>query len=318
MIRRLGDYDVINQLGEGGMGTVYLARDRRNGAQVAVKVLHPRFREDIDRRARFVREAQLGGLIEHPNVVAVHEVGEVHIPGAERTLFLALEFVPGRDLYHRMSFDPPSVREQIAIGHQVALGLAAAHQAGVLHRDVKPGNVMIRRDGTAKLLDFGLAALIPGRGDQESLPDVIAASSFEGTIGYASPEQILGAELDERSDLFSLGASLHHSLTGRLAYSAQSLTEAALALDRAEIASPDRIAPGVPPDLAELVAGLLRRDPDRRPQSAAEVAQRLEALLIDDDPTLARPPHDDEGGVAREKGGSLRRRLRDWVGRGSA
>jgi serine/threonine protein kinase len=315
---RVGFYEVLQKLGEGGMGAVYLARDRRTDQRIALKVLGPQHARDLKRRARFLREAELGQLVRHPNVVGVHEVGEAHLRGPERTLFLAMEMVPGRDLGHRLAFENVEQPRLVDIGRQIAEGLDAAHQAGVVHRDLKPGNVLVSGEGAAKILDFGLACRSDESGlDDESHPGLTGVSAFVGTLGYAAPEQLTGQSADARSDLFSLGAVLYQGATGRLPFAALDRAEAIASVSRG-LAPPSALAPGIAPGFERIIARLLQRRPGDRFASAAEVAAALGTLSASEPHALARPLAGEavaaEPGAATPArgGGRLARLLRGW------
>jgi serine/threonine-protein kinase len=286
---RVGFYEVLHKIGEGGMGAVFVARDRRSEQRIALKVLSPAYARDLQRRARFLREGELGRLVRHANVVAVHELGEAHLRGPERTLYLAMEMVPGRDLGHRLAFDTFDQNALVDIGRQIADGLDAAHREGVIHRDLKPGNVLVGSDGTAKLVDFGLAARLDERGleDEMGVP-LTTANAFVGTLGYAAPEQVAGQRADQRSDLFSLGVLLYQATTGRLPFPAQSRGEAIATFWRG-LVPPSALAPGIAPGLEKLIVRLLApRAADRVP-SAAEAATLLRAVAETEGDALARP-----------------------------
>ena len=216
---RLGPYEILSQVGAGGMGEVYRARDPRLQREVAIKVLPPALASDADRLSRFVTEARSASALNHPNIVTIHEIGEA---GAVR--FIVMELVSGSTLRELLSSGPLPIRRLLQIAAQLADGLARAHAAGIVHRDLKPANVMLTADGVAKILDFGLAkldgadptagALLAARdGDRRTETGVVV-----GTVGYMSPEQASGAPVDFRSDQFSFGAILHEMATGQRAF----------------------------------------------------------------------------------------------------
>lgn len=316
---RVGFYEVLHKVGEGGMGLVYLARDRRADQRVALKVLAPHHAHNLALRARFLREGQLGQLVRHPNVVAVHELGEAHLRGPERTLYLAMEMVPGRELGHRLAFESLDQRTLVDLGRQIAEGLAAAHGAGIVHRDLKPGNVLVSSDGTAKVLDFGLACRLDDRRlDDETGGPLTSTGAFVGTLGYASPEQLSGAPADARSDLFSLGVVLYQAATGRLPFPAQSRGEAIAGFGR-ELVLPRVLAPGIAPRFEEAILRLLPIRPADRVPSAAEAAVLLqEVAAASAGDALSRPLAGDdtrgepESEPATGLGARLARLRRGW------
>jgi len=219
---RLGPFEILEPLGTGGMGEVYRARDHRLGRIVAIKVLRPDLAADRDRVERFEREARAASALNHPNIVTIHDVG------AEKSVsYIAMEWVDGTSLRDLTGTGRPQpIADVIAIGAQIAEGLAKAHAAGIVHRDLKPDNVMVTRDGLVKILDFGLAKLAPAASDLGSLIATqsggTAVGMLLGTVGYMSPEQARGAAVDYRSDQFALGIILYELATGRRAFRRES------------------------------------------------------------------------------------------------
>ncbi len=209
----LGHFEILSHLGSGGMGDVYLAEDNRLHRKVALKLLPGQVTADTERLRRFEREAQVASALNHPNILTIHEIGETN-----GTHFIATEFIEGETLRERMTGAPMPIGEVFHVAEQVASALAAAHEAGIIHRDIKPDNIMLRREGIVKVLDFGLAKLsrqpptdreAPTRVTVKTTTDVVM-----GTVPYMSPEQALGREMDHRSDLFSLGVLLYEMATG--------------------------------------------------------------------------------------------------------
>ncbi|MEM7311385.1 MAG: serine/threonine-protein kinase [Planctomycetota bacterium] len=248
----LGFYRILAPLGAGGMGEVYRALDTRLGREVAVKVLPEHFAESEDALRRFEREARTLASLNHPNVAAIYGIDQV-----EDACFLVLELVPGEDLARRAARGAVPVGEALSIARQVAEGLAAAHGAGVVHRDVKPANVVVTPDGRAKVLDFGVAkraAALEGADDGGDDGSVTAAGALLGTIDYMSPEQSRGREVDERADLWAFGCVLYELLTGTRIFPADSVADklAAIAADE-----PDWSL--LPTDTPASVHELLRR-----------------------------------------------------------
>lgn len=204
---RLGPYEVLGLLGAGGMGEVYRARDPRLGRDVAIKVLPTTVSSDADRVRRFEQEARAAGVLNHPNITAVYDVGR-----EEGSLYVVTELLEGETMRSRIAGTALSPRRVLDYAVQVAHGLAAAHEKGIVHRDLKPENLFVTKDGRVKILDFGLAKLTQregGAGPQTNLPTASAGTEpgmVMGTLGYMSPEQVRGKPADARSDIFSFGA----------------------------------------------------------------------------------------------------------------
>jgi len=213
---RLGDYEIQSMLGSGGMGEVYRARDARLGRDVAIKVLPSSCKADAKRLWRFEQEARAAAALNHPNILAVFQMGTY-----EDMPYLVSELLEGETLRERLNRGRLAVREAIDYGIQIAHGLMAAHEKGIVHRDLKPANLFVREDGRVKILDFGLAKLMrPPRESQTSVPEPAEHTLpgvVMGTVGYMSPEQVRGEKADHRTDIFSFGAILYEMLTGKRA-----------------------------------------------------------------------------------------------------
>ena len=214
----LGRFEITDKLGEGGMGVLYRARDTRLGRTVAIKFLRPEVMADPARSQRFLQEAKAVSALNHPNIVTLHDIGEDETRGT----WIAMECLDGESLRQRLARGQLAVPEAVRIALDVARGLAFAHAAGIAHRDIKPGNVMVTTSGLVKVLDFGLAKLAPSdqpatdsRSPTGSLPLATATGTILGTPGYMSPEQVEGRPADARSDVFSFGVMLYEMLTGR-------------------------------------------------------------------------------------------------------
>jgi tetratricopeptide (TPR) repeat protein len=271
LIRRLaagsrlaGRYRILELVGVGGMGMVYKAEDEQLGLPVAVKVLRPDLALDARRLERFKQELVLARQVSHPNVVRIHDLGS-----DGEIVFLTMDFVAGRPLNELLADDGRLSPERAAdIARQVAAGLAVAHDAGVVHRDLKPGNILVDDSGRAAISDFGVARSLAGPGP--TLPGAVV-----GTLDYLSPEQARGGEVDGRTDLYALGIVLHEMLTGELPFSGGSAAE--VLAQRLTGATRDLRAAGVevPPRLAAIVRRLLQRDPAKRYQSARELLADL-------------------------------------------
>ena len=267
---RLGPYEILARLGAGGMGDVYRARDPRLGRDVALKILPPSFSSDADRLRRFEHEAKAAGLLNHPNITAVYDVG-TH----EGSPYIVSELLEGETLRGRLGAGPLSTRRATEFALQAARGLAAAHDKGIVHRDLKPENIFVTKDGRVKILDFGLAKLIR---PEPSTSAVTEPGVVLGTFGYMSPEQVRGRAADARSDIFSFGAILYEMLTGQRAFhgdSAASTMSAILMKEPAELSSTNR---KIHPGLERIVHHCLEKNPEGRFQSSHDLAFDLEAL----------------------------------------
>ena len=276
---RLGPYEVLAVLGSGGMAEVYRARDTRLGREIAIKVVNESLASHPELLQRFEQEARLAGSLNHPNLVAVHDVGQ-----HDGSPFLVTELLAGETLRRRLARGPIPLDTALEWAAQIALGLAAAHARGIVHRDLKPDNVFLTTDGHVKLLDFGIAKLVEGvRGDgHHGLLDATetptggftrTGSTF-GTPGYMSPEQVRGETLDARSDLFSLGAVLYEMLSGRRAFPGGSVDSNYAILHN----EPTDLSSGVPLVVAQVVNRCLAKEPTRRFQSASDLAFDLQVL----------------------------------------
>src|SRR5262245_19301695 len=225
---RLGPCEVVSLLGEGGMGAVYRARDSRLDREVAVKVLPPSVADDLERRARFEREAKAVAALSHPNILAIHDVGENAATetsaGRGSILFVFTELLHGETLREALARGPLPVRKAIEAAVQIARGLSAAHDRGIVHRDLKPENVFLLADGQIKILDFGLAKGLTKDSASLTADATVTAVAMTdpgtvvGTVGYMAPEQIRGQATDGRTDLFALGAVLYEMLSGQRAF----------------------------------------------------------------------------------------------------
>ena len=209
-------YRVEARLGAGGMGEVYLAEDTQLGRKVALKILPAEVTRDEERVRRFEREARAASALNHPNILTIYEIGQ-----GEAGHFIANEFVEGSTLRDLLSAGKIELKKLLDIGSQVAEALAEAHRAGIVHRDIKPENIMVRRDGYAKLLDFGLAKLT----EAKPATSLTASGALVGTIQYMSPEVAEGRGVDHRTDLFSLGSVLYEMATGDPAFTGESFLE---------------------------------------------------------------------------------------------
>src|SRR5215469_10129299 len=226
---RLGPYEVVGPLGAGGMGEVYRARDMKLGRDVALKILPEAVSGDVERLRRFDREARAAAALNHPNVVVVYETGTY-----ANATYLAMELLEGRTLRDELAGGALPVRKAVGWAIQIAIGLAAAHEKKIIHRDLKPENVFITKDGRAKILDFGIAKLTKNTASADPRADVSTSTALAevtlpgtllGSVGYMSPEQVRGEEVDCRTDIFSFGAVLYEMLSGIRAFAGGSAVE---------------------------------------------------------------------------------------------
>ncbi len=275
---RLGPYEIRAPLGAGGMGEVYRARDTRLDRDVAVKVLSELLAADPDTLARFEREAKAVAALSHPNILAIHDVGN-----HEGVHYAVTELLEGATLREHLDRGAIGPRKAIEYALQVVAGLAAAHERGIVHRDLKPENVFVLRDGRVKILDFGLARVVaPQREGATNAPTVAGGTNpgtVLGTIGYMSPEQVRGLPADQRSDIFSFGVVFYEMLAGRRAFRAGSAVETMNAILTEE--PPDFGGSGsrsAPPGLGRIVRRCLEKDPAHRFQSAHDLGFAIEAL----------------------------------------
>ena len=267
---RLGPFEILAPLGTGGMGEVYRARDVRLGREVAVKVLPSGFAGDRERLVRFAHEARSASALSHPNIVTIFEVGQ-----AGSHPFIAMELIEGRTLRALIEEGPIPFRKAVALGSQIADGLAKAHGAGIVHRDLKPENIMVTREGYVKILDFGLAKLVSA--DGTSAPVSMTATGFVlGTAGYMSPEQASGKAVDFRSDQFSLGLILYEMATGRRAFSRSTAVQTLSAIIQDEPDPIESINPRIPPPYRWIVDRCLAKDPEDRYAATRDLARDLQ------------------------------------------
>ena len=270
---RLGPYQIVSALGAGGMGEVYRARDPRLGREIAIKVLPTAFSADADRLRRFEQEARAAAALNHPNILAVYDIGTES--GAP---FIVSELLEGVTLRGFLKDGPIPARKAVDIALHIAHGLAAAHEKGITHRDLKPENVFVTRDNRVKILDFGLAKLTQAQPAFES--ESAMATTFPatqpgvvlGTVGYMAPEQVRGLPVDHRADLFALGAILYELLSGRRAFSRDTAPETMAAILKED---PPELEAATPPALVRIVNRCLEKSPATRFQTASDLAFAL-------------------------------------------
>lgn len=324
--RTLGHYHILAHIGSGGTGEVYLARDVKLDRKVALKLLPAPFADDEEQVRRLQHEAWAASALNHPNIITVHEVAHV-----DALHLLVMEFVQGETLRQQMRGARLPVRYALDVAIQVASALAAAHQAGIVHKDIKPENIMLRDDGYAKVLDFGVAEL---RGRQMSAFEPVAGTAhaggtasrlIAGTVGYMSPEQLRGEPLDARTDLFSLGVVLYEMTTGRRPFEAETAAAVLHSILQDDPPPLRALRPNVPATLEGVVIKALKKDRGERYQSAGEMLDELRRLrgqyesraageegeygVAPPRPTEARPPELPLNGPPSSAAGRRARRL---------
>jgi TolB-like protein len=289
MFETLGQYRILDRIGAGGMGEVYRARDTRLGRTVAIKVLPATVAGDGERRERFLQEARATAALSHPNISALYEIGDEN-----GQLYLVFEYVPGETLTAAIAGRPLNPRRALDLSIQMADAIADAHAAGIVHRDIKPDNILVTPKGHAKILDFGLATWTSGGIEREQAATVVAtaAGTTLGTVAYMSPEQALGEPVDERTDIFSLGIVLFEMLTGRLPFKGATSTALALQIVQAAPPAPSSVNTSVPRELDPIVAKALAKSLDQRYESAATMAADLRAVaaILDVRSHSIKPP----------------------------
>lgn len=271
---RMGPYEILSLLGAGSMGEVYRARDTRLNRDVAIKVL-PTLTLDPDRLRRFEIEAQAAAALNHPNILAVYQMGS-----HDGVPYIVSELLEGKTLSEALRRGPLPLRKAIDCGVQIARGLGAAHEKGIVHRDVKPDNLFITKEGRVKILDFGLAKVIaPKPSPAAATPTVTLPGVAMGTVGYMSPEQVRGQATDHRTDIFALGAILYEMLMGQRSFQRQTEADTISAILNDEPPPISQLAPQTPPALERVIRRCLEKNPEQRFQSASDLAFALEALI---------------------------------------
>ncbi|HEX3184564.1 MAG TPA: protein kinase [Pyrinomonadaceae bacterium] len=274
----IGNYEIISFISRGGMGEVYLAQDKRLNRKVALKLLPSAFTKDNDRLRRFEQEARAASALNHPNIITIYEIFE-----ANSTHVIATEYVEGETLRQRLGRSGSSLSETLNIAIQIADALAAAHKAGIIHRDIKPENVMLRPDGYVKILDFGLAKLSedttgPVAAEAPTLQVRTGSGFVLGTAGYMSPEQARGLVVDNRSDIFSLGAVMYELLARRKPFEGETPSDTLASILKTEPTPLQRLVPQLPAELIRIVNKSLRKDREERYQVVKDLWLDLKAL----------------------------------------
>lgn len=277
-MNQIGRYPILEKLGSGGMGEVYLAKDPVLGRKVAIKVLHKEFVADPIRLARFEKEAKAASSLEHPGVAHIYEIGE-----ADGVHFIAMQYVEGLTLSEKIKQEPPGFALVLDWAIQICEAIEEAHLQGIIHRDLKPQNIMVTDQGQIKILDFGIAKTVhqqrhPGA---ESITDT---GVIMGTIHYMSPEQALGKQVDHRSDIFSIGVLLFESVTGRLPFRGDSTLETLQKILHQIPESPTRMNPSIPSDFERIIMKCMEKDPANRYQSIHDLLIDLKTLSQETSP----------------------------------
>jgi serine/threonine protein kinase len=283
---KLGPFEIQSLLGAGGMGEVYRAKDTRLGRDVALKILPESFAREPDRLRRFDQEARAVAALNHPNILAIHDIGQHH-----GSPYIVSELLEGETLRERLRVVRMPVRKTVDYASQIARGLAAAHDRGIVHRDLKPENLFLTKDGRVKILDFGLAKLTHTETSAEETTRTIQseAGSVVGTPGYMSPEQVRGKPADLRTDLFAFGAILYEMLSSKRAFQGDTAADIMTAILTKDLPELTQANPQVPPALDHIVRHCLEKNPEARFQSAHDLAFNLE-MLSSPSGTATAPP----------------------------
>lgn len=275
----INHYKILSPIGKGGMGEVYLAEDSRLNRKVAIKILNPELTGDPDKLERFEQEAKAASALNHPHILTIYEIGE-----AKGIRYIATEFIEGSTLRDHIEAKDLSLLQSMSIARQVADALSAAHKAHIIHRDIKPENIMIRKDGYAKVLDFGLAKPVSRAADAEDATVRLvntAPGMVMGSVKYMSPEQARGKDTDQRTDIWSLGVVLYEMMTGHNPFDTDNVSDSLVAVVTKEPEPVDAYVSGAPSLLKEIVAKSLAKDPEDRYREMSEFSASLKKLKYD-------------------------------------
>ena len=304
----ISHYKVIEKLGEGGMGEVFLAQDTTLDRKVALKFLPEELQQDPTARKRFLREAKSAAALDHPFICKIYEIGK-----AQDRTFIAMEYIQGMTLEERMAEGPLPVDAVLETAWEIADALEGAHRRGIVHRDLKPSNVMLIPEGHVKVMDFGLAKRMTPEGKDEDVSTVLTQEGAAvGTVPYMSPEQVRGQSLDTRSDIFSLGVMLYEMVTGVHPFKKDSIMDTAQTILKVTPPPIARYADDVPDLLQHTIRKMLAKDLDGRYQTAKDLMIDLRRLNLDKRTETAATVASDLGSEKPKRIGNWMKQWRFW------